>query len=147
MIELINKRATISALGEEPHVWNDEEWELADRNRWRMDVAVIEDAPTIQTCEDSVSRQEAIDALRRDSKGKSSGYSSEDAIVTIGAVPTVQPERKKGKWLIANDIPSICSNCGANWIDDYVDSRELYFTGKIPNFCPNCGSDNRGEKE
>ena len=95
MIELIDKRATISALGEEPHVWNDEEWELADRNRWRMDVAVIEDAPTIQTCEDAISRQEAIDALRRDPKGKSSGYSSEDAIVTISAVPTVRSEHKK----------------------------------------------------
>lgn len=58
-----------------------------------------------------------------------------------------QPERKKGKWLMTDDIPSVCSNCGANWIDDYVDGRELYFTGKIPNYCPNCGSDNRGEKE
>lgn len=60
---------------------------------------------------------------------------------------TLQPERKKGKWLMADDIPSICSNCGANWIDDYVDSSELYFTGEIPNYCPECGADMRGERE
>ena len=35
-------------------------------------------------CVDAVSRQEAIDVLRRDKKGKSSGYSSEYAIVTSG---------------------------------------------------------------
>ena len=62
-------------------------------------------------------------------------------------MPSEQSDREKGKWLIADDIPSICSNCRANWIDDYVDSSELYFTGKIPNYCPNCGSDNRGEQD
>lgn len=68
-------------------------------------------------------------------------------IEALEGLQSVQPERKKGKWLMADDIPSICSNCGANWIDDYVDSRELYITGKIPNYCPECGSDNRGEQE
>lgn len=59
-----------------------------------------------------------------------------------------QPERKKGKWILDDDgIPAICSECGTNWINDYVDSRELYITGKIPNYCPECGSDNRGEQE
>lgn len=58
------------------------------------------------------------------------------------------PSRKKGKWLLNDDgTPAICSECGTNWINDYVDSRELYFTGKIPNYCPNCGSDNRGEQD
>lgn len=148
MIELIDKRATISSLGEEPHVWNDEEWELADRNRWRMDVAVIEDAPTIQTCEDAVSRQEAIDALRRDPKGKSSGYSSEDAIVTIGAVPTVQPERKKGKWLLSDEQRRedtdncnylfFCSNC----LHSDIHAK----TQEVP-YCWWCGANMRGEQE
>lgn len=56
-------------------------------------------------------------------------------------------KRKKGEWVMTNDIPSICPNCGANWIDDYVDSRELYFTGKIPNYCPNCGAGMAGEQD
>lgn len=65
----------------------------------------------------------------------------------IKSVSSVQPERKKGKWILDDNTPAICSECGANWIDDYVDSSELYFTGKIPNYCPNCGSDNRGEQD
>lgn len=88
---------------------------------------------------DLISRKDAIDAL-------STPHGILYPIRTIEDLPSVQPERKKGKWLMADDIPSICSNCGANWIDDYVDGRELYFTGKIPNFCPNCGNDNRGEQ-
>lgn len=63
-------------------------------------------------------------------------------------MPSEQSDRKRGKWILDDDgIPAICSECGTNWMDDYVDSRELYFTGKIPNFCPNCGNDNRGEQD
>ena len=101
-----------------------------------------------------ISRQAAIDALRMDISiipfAKAREYVRE-AIETIynrlEKLPSAQQERKKGTWIVDNDIPCICSECGTNWIDDYVDSRELYITGKIPNYCPNCGSYNRSEKE
>ena len=41
--------------------------------------------------------------------------------------PTVEPERKKGKWIDDN-----CSECGC-----YV------YHGDVRNFCPNCGTDMR----
>ena len=62
---------------------------------------------------------------------------------TIDAMPTIQPERKKGEWIPqdhnkTNGMASTlvyyypkCSVCGH--CDNYT------------NFCPNCGSDMRGE--
>ena len=38
---LIRKEDAIKALGEEPMVWTDSDFELADRNRWEMDVEAI----------------------------------------------------------------------------------------------------------
>ena len=50
---------------------------------------------------------------------------------TIDAMPTIEPERKKGKWIDDN-----CSECGF-----YVHH------GDMRNFCPNCGSYNGGEND
>ena len=59
----------------------------------------------------------------------------------IANAPTIEPERKRGKWIWDNKTVferCRCSECG------YF--RQL----KIPEpdcFCPNCGSDMRGEQE
>ena len=45
--------------------------------------------------------------------------------------PTVEPERKMGKW-----IEDRCSECGC-----YV------YHGDVRNFCPNCGSYNGGDND
>ena len=55
---------------------------------------------------------------------------------------TIEPERKKGKWINVNDgkwntIEVLkCSVCGE------MDNR----MNKTDNFCPNCGADMRGEE-
>lgn len=61
---------------------------------------------------------------------------------TIDAMPTIEPERKQGEWIMNTDpygffdeIP-VCSECGHT-----TKMRETY------NFCPNCGADMRGEQE
>ncbi len=84
------------------------------------------------------------------------GYGTEITPVDIGAeiyklgwndaieaimdnAPTVEPEQKKGKWIIDKDCEGktrtvTCNLCGYkefNWYD--------------PNFCPNCGSEMEGE--
>ena len=52
--------------------------------------------------------------------------------------PTIEPERKKGKWIdITKDGGCFlykCSECSDLFLEDY-------------NFCPNCGADMRGEAE
>ena len=59
----------------------------------------------------------------------------------IDDLPTVKPERKKGKWLANDDIPTECPFCGEDW-DKYV-FGEVWYTGELPKFCPNCGEDMR----
>lgn len=72
-----------------------------------------------------------------------------DAVRAWNRRKSIQPERKKGKWIYGEDKYGIdgyhCDKCGffvpwnyahtfINYIDDY-------------NFCPNCGADMRGEQD
>lgn len=123
--EVINKDDAIEAIRLLPYAQPELTWETC------FDCPLSNGCPKISGCTNDQAEQ----------------YASEIPADCPLNKASVHPERKKGKWLMADDIPSICSNCGTNWIDDYVDSSELYFTGKIPNFCPNCGSDNRGEQD
>lgn len=45
---LIRKEDAIKALGEEPMVWTDSDFELADRNRWQMDVEALKKLSPVQ---------------------------------------------------------------------------------------------------
>ena len=57
----------------------------------------------------------------------------------------VEPERKKGKWLVYGDIPTTCSCCHEDW-NKYVNG-DVWYSDELPKYCPNCGSYNRGEEE
>ena len=55
----------------------------------------------------------------------------------IESLPSAQPERKKGKWIVSHIPDSMlweCNQCG-------FDCGAHSF-----NFCPNCGADMRGEQ-
>ena len=94
---------------------------------------------------DLISRQAAIDALEnqkdKNAKGDIGGFYNtiiQHDIDAIAELPSVQPERKKGKWHLTDAYPHwlYCNQCykkmlpNAEWV-------ELY---NIPtNFCPNCG--------
>lgn len=84
-----------------------------------------------EPCEDAVSREAAIDAaLSAFSRGL---LASPD----IRRLPSVQPERKRGKWInISDGIFEIvkCDQCGRT-----MDSRD--------NFCPNCGANMTEDSE
>ena len=60
--------------------------------------------------------------------------------IAIGKVcdaPTIEPERKKGRWLdTIQDGWWQCSNCGAYWQKTIVESCNIIY-------CPNCGMDMR----
>ena len=57
--------------------------------------------------------------------------------------PTIEPERKKGKWIKEDrghvEYTGVCSECGFAWI--WYDTREYF------KFCPNCGSYNGGDED
>lgn len=67
---------------------------------------------------------------------------TEDVRQSLSTMPSAQPERKKGKWILECDAEGEgdnlyrCPECGCNYSCQEYD---------IPNFCPNCGSYNRGE--
>lgn len=60
----------------------------------------------------------------------------------IDKMPTIEPEREKGKWLPENrtmDAFWVCSSCGF--------PSEDHAANILYKFCPNCGADMRGEKD
>ena len=97
--------------------------------------AAIDNAPTIepQPCEDAVSRQEAIEAMLE-------AYEDSDAKWILEKLPSVQPQRKRGKWIGTEglDFPQ-CSACG-RWLDVLQGDAKL-------NYCPNCGAEMMEETE
>ena len=55
------------------------------------------------------------------------------------SVPSAQPERKKGKWVLTmegNSFRHQCNQCNT-----------LYPNANGYNFCPNCGADMRGKQD
>lgn len=88
--------------------------------------------------DDLISRQAAIDAVKRISLGETDvarlAMRIEDYLIRLSST---QPERKKGKWN-PFDVPWYqCSVCGA------VREQKAF----MENFCPNCGADMRGEQD
>ena len=62
----------------------------------------------------------------------------QNAIDLLQNAPTIEPERKKGKWINTAQINRsdniICDQCGYDSIAAY-------------RYCPNCGSYNGGDKD
>lgn len=114
--------------------------------------------------DDLISRQAAIEAIRnlypdipkinvcnslnRWYEKNKQYIECEDA---INKLPSVQPERKKGKWIITDrDIINRvwhcnCSECGED-PQRFISGTEDWWINKLPNFCPNCGADMKEEK-
>ena len=63
----------------------------------------------------------------------------------IDEQPTIEPERKKGKWIYKNDLKQFfCSECGypsLTYDDTYIYGMDL------PNYCEDCGADMRGGQD
>ena len=82
-----------------------------------------------------ISRQAAIDLVGQHIFYDDYENTDELSLISgLRALPSVQPERKKGKWIDDGDC-LICSCC----------KKAYTFSGS--NFCPNCGADMRGGRE
>ena len=98
-----------------------------------------------------IDRQAALDAIKKLEKPAptaqhlSAIFDCED---TIKALPSAQPERKKGKWIERNPQNSPdcrlieCSECGNAYIVGYNINYDDWIDGR--NFCMKCGADLRG---
>ena len=92
--------------------------------------------------DDTISRAAAIDEIAR-----WIGYLDDDMIsrIQLGLkrLPSAQPERKKGKWILTEDDNyeyCTCSECG------YQNGENWRNGSDIP-FCAVCGADMRGDTE
>lgn len=59
----------------------------------------------------------------------------------VDSMPTIEPERKRGRWIYKNDLKQFfCSECGfpsLTYDDTYIYGMDL------PNYCEDCGADMR----
>ena len=65
--------------------------------------------------------------------------------ILVDEQPTIEPERKKGKWILHPEQKNIyggkcveCSECGEKYIVQYIEDEK---------FCRNCGADMRGDSD
>lgn len=62
-------------------------------------------------------------------------------------MPTIEPERKKGKWNFTGDNMFECTYCGAVYTTQQLNGLRNYDVDPYaPKFCPNCGADMREEQ-
>ena len=94
--------------------------------------------------DDLISRQAAIMAVKtgalsgatlfgRTDEGATAYY---ETVKAIKALPSAQPQRKKGKWILET-FQIRCSQCNKLFSDNLFPS----------NYCPNCGADMRGQQD
>ena len=94
--------------------------------------------------DDLISRQAAIDELDEieSEVADGYGYQYEKWRKYFCGLPSAQPERKKGKWILECDAEGEgdnlyrCSKCGCKYGCQEYDK---------PNFCLGCGADMRNE--
>ena len=105
-------------------------------------IRVIEELPSAQPepCEDAVSRQAAIDAIKN-TYGLSyieDGFNRQDAVSILEELPSVTPKMRTGKW-----IP-VTNGRGGHECDQCHSYAPAWQTGKerLTDYCPNCGSFN-----
>jgi hypothetical protein len=64
----------------------------------------------------------------------------------IDEQPTVEPERRLGKWVAVGECYVKCSECGLETTKNELRGIALFGENE-PYFCPNCGADMRGQNE
>ena len=100
-------------------------------NRLYYERAIANGTP-FDSCEDCISRQAVLELLQMKYFGK-------DLYRAIYELPSVQPIRPKGEWVLGgyDDLYWVCDKCGYKMHEYYHKPTE--------HFCPNCGADMRGE--
>ena len=94
--------------------------------------------------QDLISRQAAIEALGEKPLAWTEGEYDlglqnqwQSDVDALNGLPSVQPERKKGKWIGKYPVTSACSECNYLIHDSKV---------KVFAYCPNCGAYMMGEQ-
>ena len=139
IIDKINNAPTIEPRSIEQICW---ERDLAIQQLADLGYGLGEKTRTDGDC---ISRQAVIEALVKairenpyyDSDEAINGLGVCDVRVILNDLPSVQPERKKGKWIYGEE------GCFGNPYGHYECSKCGDCFPHKENFCPNCGADMR----
>lgn len=93
---------------------------------------------------DLISRQAAIDAIRKEYAGIHNAnidgdFLADEIEFIITKLSSVQ--ERKGRWVYLYDSNYKCSECGAWWRSDDMDINEEF------QFCPTCGAKMEGAEK
>lgn len=92
---------------------------------------------------DCISRQAALNLFPDDNLywDTNEGYFAPHyARTLLRNLPSIQPERKTGRWIPSDSELEIkCNKCGKDF-SEYVYSIDYIFLAEYPKFCPNCGA-------
>jgi hypothetical protein len=65
-------------------------------------------------------------------------------LMLIDVAPTIEPQRKKGKWNFIGDQMFECSECGTYYTQSQFHQMRVRISDtEFPKFCPECGADMR----
>jgi len=65
----------------------------------------------------------------------------------IENAPTIEPEKKRGKWFNEDTEKMECNCCHHVFDSSSLMNADDEYFWDYPNFCPNCGADMRGEQD
>ena len=128
--DLVSRQAVIDTIE------TDCSWDMF--NEWgnrtptgELIVEAIKRVPSVEPekCGDCISRKAATDRFDLvQSDDKCMGY--DDIMAFLSSLPSVDPERKRGKW-----VDGKCNKCGAN-----APFWAMATTYYCSDYCPNCGA-------
>ena len=92
--------------------------------------------------DDLISRKDVMDLILEWSDGYSYVETpTENALKAVESLPSVEPERKKGRWVPDGKGFYACTSCGepwSHWWAVVVSPDRIY---KELRFCPHCGAE------
>lgn len=163
----IDRRAAIESLAKQmPESYTLDGSHLADEEIFKAQevyadsIKTIEQLPAAQSGHKTITKKEAIEKIKKMTYKDdfrtfvdSLNLSRDDyktMMEYIDEIPGAQPERKKGKWIVATWVNvntgemrkgRYCSVCKCGYFHYDVSVNTV---SDIPNYCPNCGADMRG---
>lgn len=88
-----------------------------------------------EPCENCISRQKALDCFEQTNTRQGAKYA-------IETLPSVTPQRPKGKWNFIGDQMLECSSCKRAYTQTQFEELRIYTTDDLlPKYCPNCGAE------
>ena len=109
-----------------------------------MDEKIVKDSQGLakELVNDRISRQAAVAGFYEMASDMDYLCTVSDYVSFLESLPSAQPERKRGKWVYAEDEYGIdgyhCNQCGFFVPWDYAHKFINYIEDY--NFCPNCGA-------